>query len=223
MIIESLRIISLVTAVSTFLWLPLMIIDTRRNGNKDTFEKALAYVSKRDKISYLNYSNAVILTISAIMLFAGLYLYFAAEFHTWSLIALVFIPIYGVLNLFSYLSQLTIIPSLLSLKETTENPSSYDMLIGQMVHMLPGSTVTMLNSLAYAVLGIPSIIFGWFMLNEGILMSAAGVLILLNGAACIVGIVGLAIQNAHLRLGTLIGGVLFAIALVPLVIAFYQM
>lgn len=223
MIIDLLRIISLLATIFTFLWLVLVIIEMQKVGNIDTFERALTHVSKRGWLFFVNYINAAFITIVAIMLFTGLYLYFEAEFHNWSFIALIFVPIYGVLNLLSYLSQVTVIPSLLRFREKSKNPDSYDALIGQMVHLLPGSVVSIFNSLAYAVLGIPSVIFGVFMLNEGILMSIAGVLILLNGVACIIGFIGLTMQNAHLKLGTMIGGVLFATALIPLTIAFYQM
>lgn len=223
MIIDLLKIISLLATILTFLWLVLMIIEMQIVGSIDNFERALAYVSTRGWLFSINYINAAFITIVAIMLYTGLYLYFEAEFHIWSSIALVFIPIYGMLNLLSYFSQITVIPSLLRFREKSKNPDSYDVLIGQIVHLLPGSVVSILNGLAYAVLGIPSIIFGAFMLNEGMLMSIAGVLILLNGVACITGFIGIAMRNIHLKLGTMIGGILFAAALILLTIAFYQM
>jgi hypothetical protein len=44
----------------------------------------------------------------------------------------------------------------------------------------------------------------------------AGVLLGLNGAACILGVVGILTRSDLLSMGTLAGGVLFLLALIPM-------
>jgi hypothetical protein len=85
-----------------------------------------------------------------------------------------------------------------------------------MVQAWPGSAVNVLNNLGYAVLGVPSIIFGLLMSGESPSMRVAGILLALSGVASIVGLVGIVIQSAALGLGSIVGGVVFLAALVPL-------
>ena len=47
-------------------------------------------------------------------------------------------------------------------------------------------------------------------------MNLAGVLLALNGAACILGVIGILIGNSILSSGALVGGVLFFLGLFPL-------
>jgi hypothetical protein len=76
--------------------------------------------------------------------------------------------------------------------------------------------------LAYALLGIPSIIFGLLMFREKSPLKVAGALLALNGVACILGIVGFLARSAPLSLGTLAGGVLFLLALVPMSLTVFK-
>lgn len=72
------------------------------------------------------------------------------------------------------------------------------------------------NNLAYAILGIPSIIFGVILFKQDSWKRLAGFLMALNGVACIVGIVGIALGNSLLSTGSLVGGILFLFALIAL-------
>jgi hypothetical protein len=85
-----------------------------------------------------------------------------------------------------------------------------------MVQAWPGSAVNVLNNLGYAVLGIPSIIFGLLLRRTGGPLRVAGTALALSGAASILGIVGIAAQITALELGSIVGGVFFLAALVPL-------
>jgi hypothetical protein len=208
-----------VTTLSTFTWLIVMIADVMRQGPLDTFEQALAYVSRADGLFYLNYANAALLTVTATMLFGGLYLYFRSAASLWSFVGVLFVPIYGVLNLFSYLSQITVLPRLLDWKKRADDPAAVDLLIGQVMQVWHGSTVAVLNSLAYAILGIPSLIYGVLMLQEPAPMPLAGVLLALNSVACVLGFVGFVLRNEKLSSGVVVGGGLFALALIPLTVA----
>jgi hypothetical protein len=212
--------LALITAISTFAWLAILVREAATHGTIETCEQALAYVSKPGRLFYLNYVNAGLYTLTTTMLFCGLYVTYAPTSPTWSALALAFVPVYTALNLFAYLSQVTLIPRLRAFREQPEYQAAADLLIGQLVQAWQGSAVSVLNGLAYAVLAIPSVIFGVAMLGESAPLPVAGALVALNGVACIVGFVGLAQRKAKLSLGLLLGGGLFALALIPMTIGF---
>jgi len=207
----------------TLLWLALFLWDVRRKSPVETFESAITHSSNRDWPFRLGYANAVIITVACTMLFAALYVYLKDIQPVWAVVGLVFVPVYSVLNLFVYLSQITVIPRLFMLRDSVEEKGQIDLLIAQFTHVWPGSVVALLNGLAYAVLGIPSIIFGIIMFSKGTLMATTGTLLLLNGVACIAGLMGWTMRNPVLSMGTVVGGAVFLIALVPMAVAFLRL
>jgi hypothetical protein len=82
--------------------------------------------------------------------------------------------------------------------------------------------IAMINNMAYGVLGVPSFIYGVIMLRGSRLMWFSGVLLIMNGIAAIIGVLGTITGSQQLQLGTLVSGVLFLLALIPLTIAFYR-
>jgi len=206
---SSLGVISALCLIVTVVWLALLIYGIALNGAVETREQALDLVSERGALFTLTYVNATLVTLTATALFAGLSVDLGSDASLWAAIGGVFVPVYSLLNLAVYLSQITIVPRLVALR-----PES-DLLLAQLVQQWNGSAISMLNNLGYAVLGIPSIIFGWLLARRRSL-PVTGVLLALNGVACIVGIIGIAAGSEVLSLGSLVGGVLFLAALVPL-------
>jgi hypothetical protein len=213
-----LGILSLICLIVTAAWLALLIYTTVTRGAVESYAEALGHASALDLLDVLTYVNAALITLTATMLFAGLYVVVRPQAPLWAAIGVVFVPIYGLLNLFAYLSQLTIVPRLAALGPT------FEPLLAQMIQAWPGSAVNVINNLGYAVLGMPSIIFG-VLLRTGRRDSGGrisnglrwgGTLLALSGGASIVGIVGIAAQIPVLELGSIVGGVLFLAALVPL-------
>ena len=92
--------ISLICLVVTTLWLALFIYGVASKGTVETFEQALVSVVKLDALFYLTYVNAALVTLSATLLFACLYVYCKLTAPEWSAMGLVFVPVYSVLNLF---------------------------------------------------------------------------------------------------------------------------
>ncbi|MGD8737128.1 MAG: hypothetical protein PVJ85_10290, partial [Anaerolineae bacterium] len=90
------------------------------------------------------------------------------------------------------------------------------LLLAQMVQSWPGSAVNVLNNLGYAILGIPSLIFGLLLFQRDRRMRLPGGLLALSGAASLAGMVGIVLQNELLSLGSLVSGGLFFLALIPL-------
>jgi len=214
--------ISLLTLISVTLWLILMIWDMATAGPLDTFEQVLAHVSKHSWIFTLTYINAGLFTLAAMALMGGLYVYCQQIAPEWSRIALVFVPVYGAFNLFAYLSQITLVPALVEATSNPEFATSARLLLALSIQLWPSSTVGFFNGLAYAILGIPSIIFGWAIYKTNRSLRAAGWLLAINGVACILGISGYFIGSALLSMGTVIGGVIFWFALFPLTLVFMR-
>ena len=92
-----------------------------------------------------------------------------------------------------------------------------------MIQAWPGSAIGILNGLAYAILGIPSIVFGLLLIRGSAMIRAAGVLLVLNAIACFAGPIGLVAGIKVLEMGTVVGGFLFLLALFPLTVGFLRM
>lgn len=138
------------------------------------------------------------------------------RFPSLSIIALVFVPVYSLLNLFSYYSQITIVPRLIELGIDPQYRTLSDFLLRQLLQSWPDSAVSIINNGAYAVLGIPSIIFGILLPDLNRKLRISGVFLVLNGVACLVGIIGYVARQPLLSLGSLVGAVFFLAALAAL-------
>jgi hypothetical protein len=91
-----------------------------------------------------------------------------------------------------------------------------------MIHAWPASAIGILNGLAYAVLAIPSIIFGVLLCTGNRPMRAAGILLVLSAIASFAGFSGVITGFQVLNVGTVVGGFLFLLALFPLSLAFLR-
>ena len=161
-----LGVLSLICLIITILWLVLFVSSMAVAGPLDTFEQVLAHVNGRGVVFYLTYANAALITVSAVMLFAALYIHYKPIAPEWSAIGVLFVPIYGALNLIAYLFQITVVPRLLELQALPEYQAFSQFLLRQVVQQWSDSTISIVNNLAYAVLGVPSIIFGILMLKS---------------------------------------------------------
>jgi hypothetical protein len=212
-----LGMVSLITLILVTLWVVPFILSIANAGPVQTFEQALAVAARLDVMFYLTYANATLFTVTGAMLFAGLYLYCNPIASEWCLVGLVFVPVYCTLNLFAYLSQITVVPRLLELQRMPEYQAVAILMLRQMLQLSPGSAVGVFNNLAYAILGIPSIIFGIVMVRQGTAaMRLAGILLGLSGVASIIGIVGVVAGDTLAGMGSGLGGILFFLALLPL-------
>lgn len=208
--------ISLVTLIVTLIWLILLIVGTVTAGPLENYEQVVAHVSKLDTLYFLGYFNATLTVIAVTILFSGLYLFCRSMAPAATLMGFVFIPIYATMNLFVYLSQVIIVPGLIEWRQLSQYKFASDLLLSQLIQQLPSSGLAFFNNLAYGLLGIPSIIFGWLLIQHNQRMRLAGILLALNGIACISGVVGILAGNNLLRNGSLIGGILFLLALISL-------
>ena len=214
-------IVSMIAFIVTVLWLALLIADTAGAGPLDTFEQVLAHVSDLDALYYLTYANAALTVLATTLLFAVLYLYCKTIAPALALLGLVFVPVYAALNLVVYLSQLTVVPALLTAYQQAQHQAAAELLLQQTIQIWPGSAVSFLLGVGYAILGIPSIILGAILFWHRGLLRLAGALLALSGIACLVGLIGMLAGNELLGNGSLAGGVLYLLALIPLNLAFW--
>jgi hypothetical protein len=211
---QPIGVLSLISLVLTVLWLVCFIAGLASAEHMDTFAGVLSHLAKPDLLFYVTYSNAALLTVSVVMLFVVLFFSLRLVAPLWSAIGVAFVPIYGCLNLVAYLSQVTVVPRLLRLHAVAKYQALSELLLRQTIQQWPDSAVFMLNNLAYAVLGVPSIIFGALILKSHRLVRFGGILLGLSGVACIAGLLGIVAETSWLTKGSLVGGIFFLLALV---------
>ena len=165
---------------------------------------------------YATYLNAALVTLSVMALFTVLYAYLNAAALLPTTLGWVFIPVYGALNLVVYLSQITVIPALFDMRANPATAPVADILLRLVLQSWPGSAMAFFNALAYALLGIPSILFGLVLRQRGYVLRWGGVLLALSGIASILGLIGVALSSSLPGGGITLGGVLFLFALFPL-------
>lgn len=209
-------ILSILSLISTILFLIFFILDMSSAGPLNTFEQVLAHTARQSVLSFWAYANVTLLTILVTMFLASLYILCKQTAPLWSAIAIVFAPVYCVLNLFAYFSQITIVPRLLELGADPQYRAFTEYLLYQLLQSWPGSAVSIFNNTAYAILGIPSIIFGVILYKMSLRLRLGGIFLALNGVACILGIIGIVMQNAVLSWGSMVGAVFFLVSLFPL-------
>jgi len=214
--------VSLFCLIVTIFWLVLMVLDISQNGTIDTQEQAINSVKNRDWLFYLTYINAVIITILVTILFVGLYIYCKPSEPELSMIGLIFVPVYCMFNLFSYFSQITIVTKLLSYQNVANNDVIFNIFLGQMIQGRQGSAISVINNLAYAILGVSSIIFGVVLLKKRKFAKISGIFLILNAVACIIGIIGIVAGNKIIGMGSSAGGIFFIVALVFLCFMFFM-
>lgn len=215
-------VLSLVTCALTALWLVLLVVGRINSGPATTFEQVLANVARLDAFYYAGYINAALITLSATMLLGALSGHFKHEAPAWAHVSIVFVPAYCVLNLVVYLAQITLVPNLLAAYHVPEYQTAAVILLREAIQQYPDSTMSFMNNLAYALLGIPSLVLGGLLLNHGPEARLAGAFLALSGVTCILGVVGSLFDIPLLEWGSIAGGVLFLLALIPLALAFLE-
>ncbi|MFC2038018.1 hypothetical protein ACFLYD_08715 [Chloroflexota bacterium] len=157
---KAVGLLSLVSLILVLLWAVTLIWGVARGDVVETFDQALDYVHNRDGLYLVNYANAVLFTLTVTLLFGALYAYYQPVAPSWSAAGIVLVPVYSALNLLVYASQITIVPQLVRYQSLPGHEAAATFLLGQMIQLWPGSAIGIVNALAYAILGIPSIIYG---------------------------------------------------------------
>jgi hypothetical protein len=217
-------ILTILLIILTLAWVATLILGMTQNGPVANFEQALNLVSHRDALFTLTYINAALLTVVAIAWMAALYVGCRDAAPAWATIGAAFVPIYGTLNLFAYLSQVSLVPALVGLRTFAAYRQAADLALYLSIQQWNHSAVSFFNNLAYALLGIPSIIFAVILYRQYASRSlrTGAVLFALSGAASLLGILGILLDIPLLSNGSLAGGFLFLLALFPLALFFWN-
>jgi len=206
--IKSIRITSLILFLMTLLWVVLMGISTSAIEPDWNPEDYVRWTSQPGISYLLNYINVSLLTIGVVFLFTLLYRYLKQGSEGLALAGLIFVPVYGVMNLICYSLQISLVPSMA--QGALGHPESIPG-VSQWIQANPSSVAGFINGLAYAVLGIPSIIYGYLLLVDN--RKFSGLTLLLNGCLCVIGIIGMIFENRILSMGVMAGGILFLLSL----------
>lgn len=210
---KRLGFLALFVAITTSLWVVLLIWMTATGGSVDVLPERIAAIEKQYGIWLVNYANAGLITLFTAAFLGGLYAYLKSEDAFWAAIGLVFIPVYAVLNLVVYLSQIFVVPVLLELYADPETYSMSELLLRMVIHDWPGSAAAFANALAYAMLGIPSIIFGNLLAHREAGLRIPGLLLAVSGGLSWISLAGVAAGSSLLARLTLVSGFVFLIAL----------
>jgi hypothetical protein len=202
----------------TLLWVVLMILSTAAIEPGWVGADYVKWASEASVSYKINYFNVSILTAGVVYFFFLLFRYLKLKSPSLALTGLVFVPIYGLLNLFSYSVQITLVPAMAQSAVAQSAVAQSAMEFGdsiqrvaQWIQANPASIVAKLNGLAYALLGIPSILYGYLLILDSRRFS--GLTLILNGILCVIGITGMMLDIRILSMGTLAGGFLFLISL----------
>jgi hypothetical protein len=214
--------ISALCGLATAAWLVLLIYATLRSGPIVTFKQAVEVASRQEALFVATYLNAALITLLAAALMACLHLYCRADAPEWSLIGLIFVPIYAVMNLLVYLSQITLVRTLTVMAQTAEIQAMALALLRMTIQGWEGSTTAYFNLLAYALLGVPSVIYGVVLMGHGAYLKVAGVILALSGVASLLALTGASLHIDLLSGLSIVSGGLFLISLIPLTIGFWR-
>jgi hypothetical protein len=208
--------------VTTTFWILIMVyLGVTVDPASDLAEKVAA-LEQRGLLYYLNYSNAVLVTLLTVIMFAGFYVFLQKEHPIAALISIVFIPIYGIGNLISYLAQTLVIPQLIDLASLSETRPLALMFLRFTLQDWPGSAIAALNIFSYAILGIPSIIFATIMFRTYRRLRPGSVLLAASGFLSFLAMLGIAVNNPFLSRLTLLSGAIYLLALILLVVPFLR-
>ncbi len=143
--------LALTEAALTLLWVILMILGSIFNAPVPTIDGVPIFVQQISILHIITYINASTLTVVAVLLYFAFYQHLKSDHPIMTALGLVFVPLYGIFNLFVYGSQITILPLLIA--QNSPNVANW-------LQFWPQSPIALLNQVAYALLGISSILFG---------------------------------------------------------------
>ena len=211
---KNIGLLGLAVAVTTVLWIVLLIFTESTTSTIENMDTKVMLIKSELFLYKMSYLNAGLLTFLNIMFMSALYLYCKDKNDFWSTLGFAFIPIYGTTNLFAYLSQVFLIPDILELYISPATHSFAKLLLNLTIHTWAGSLVEAFNGMAYALIGIPSIIFPLIGMRKTGLLAVGGYLLMASGILSILAFLGILISAGFLILLSVAGGVIFLISLI---------
>jgi hypothetical protein len=217
-----LGVLALTVAFLTALWAGLFVVEQATAPPAHTLADKIIAIEDNMGLFVVNYTNASLLTLLTVATLAGFAVYCWNENPLWSAVAFAFVPIYGLANTLAYLSQVFVVPGLLDLYRHPETAAVAETLLNLTIHNWDGSAVAFVNALAYAVLGIPSILLGVLMYRRGQGLRRGSLLLVLSGVMSMVALIGVGVDSAGLALMSPLGGFVYMVALILLGVNFLR-
>lgn len=208
-------ITALILLLQTILWIVFMGISTAEVEPEWTGMDYLDWAADRGIPYLINYVNVSLLTLAVVFFYTILYIYLRDGAELLATTGYVFIPVYGLMNLLAYSIQISVVPEMAAGAIASGESIR---LVSQLIQVNPGSLVGFINGLAYALLGIPSILFGILLYRRS--KKLTGMFLSLNGVFCILGIAGYLMESQILASGVVIGGIVFPVALAMVLVEF---
>ena len=170
--------------IFTLIWLAQMIGVSVVFGAMDRFDQALAFAQQAHWFYYsATYINALLLTLFNVLLYGSLYGLLKDEHPGWASAGLAFVPLYAILALFSYLSQLTVVPALIAQLDDPQLQPAATLVLQHMLQIWPQSTLMLFDQFSYFLLGFPGLIYGLLM-GQNRQLRIPGALFAIGGAFC---------------------------------------
>lgn len=215
------NVLTWLVALTTLIWVILLMYSALLFPPANTIGERAVQVESKGWLHFASYANAALITILTSAMLSTYYVLLREKYPALTVLGVVFVPMYGVLNLVVYLSQIFIVPELIQLRLSNPDLNYVDIILGLFFQDWPGSLMMFLNSLAYAVLGIPLIVFGLLFLRgslagAGKLFHWGGMFFLVSGGFSILALVGLGVHSQVLANLTLVSGVVFLVGLLLL-------
>jgi hypothetical protein len=212
---KTLGIIILIDLVLLIGWLAIMIVMGASGQMPVDFWEAVSFAGEEHWLFYkLNYANASLYAILNGVVFAGLYAMLKRDGPGWAEVGILLVPVIVFINLFSYLSQLVVVPGLveLAMGRPGQNPAA-ELLLRNLLQTSPDSALLYFDQFGYFLLSVPSIIFGVLLYRRGKPHRVGGALLALSGVFCApVGFGVLAGIEWMISAPSMIGGVLMMVA-----------
>lgn len=216
-VIHKIQTTALVVFILCVSWILLGVFSMSPLKAEWTNLDYLKWISSPSLSFTLTYINATLLTIIDVILFYFLYSYVKIFNKTFAQLGLMFIPIYGVLNIVCYSIQITTVPTIAKIALESGN---IDFAI-QLIQAKTDTLIGYLNGLAYTMLGIPSIIYGYLLFKQRIKFS--GFFLFASAIFDFFGITGYLIGNKTLAIGMILGGIAFTVSLICMVLEFKKL
>jgi hypothetical protein len=200
--------------ILTLIWLSQMIGAGIKYGSFEHLEDALAFARERHWFYYsATYANALVLTLFNMLLYGSLYGLLKEENPEWTAAGLVFVPVYGLLASVSYLSQLVMIPVLISQLEDPQLQPIAFALLHHWLQIWPQSTIQLFDQFSYFLLGVPGLIFGLLMCKIPVLRIPGGLFVVSSFFCLLIGVGIITGIPELVGVPSMIGGVVSIIAI----------
>ena len=208
---------ALISLLLAIVWIASTTISMSQTDNTWSDLEYLTWVSQPDIMYRIVFISMTVMTALTVALLISFFMYFYEKSKIWSIIAVMFVPVYGAMNIFSYSIQIAMVPSMSAHALYTSGDISF---VLQLLVITLGryTVVGLINQIATTLLAIPSIIFGYMLIKDS--KKISGFLLVIHGVLCSFGIIGYLAQIPVLAIGDTVGGITYVIGLLFLIVEF---